>query len=711
MTDRVQASEMSDHRLNALLRPTVIAVVGVSSDPSKLGSAALRNIVHNRFPGRVYAVARQRLEAYPSVTVVNSLEEIVETIDVALFALPATDLLSAIRSAPHSKIRLAVAIAAGFSETGRDGRILEDDLRDYCATIGLPLVGVNCQGVVVPGADLQMTFSPMFNDMVSGPVAVIAQSGALGAYMANRLMRNGTGIRCFVSSGNETCLEAADYIELLAADAQTSVILCYLEQLRSGTHFASAIRSLPATKRVVIVKSGRTSAGVRAAATHTGAIASDDEVISGVFRQLGVLRVHDSATAVDAASALAAGRTLPGRRIGVLSIAGGLAVELTDLLETGGFEVPAFSQDMQERLRHIVPTFGAVANPIDLTGAVLADGRKFRDALDVLSTADVDGFAIISTYVSDPEYAHAIVKLFRGTNKPVIVCWTGTVEQTPEALRILGAAKVPIFDNTRRTASAFKSLLLDVPRVSADDKEHPAGVPLRSPSELRATVRSWVAVGRAGVHEFDAKALLARAGLPVPRQTGYEGASVVKFCADTHLHKTDYGLVRLNVQSSELTTAREELAEQGRVVGASFGVVLVEEHITDGLFEWFVGFKRDPTFGPVVVLGAGGIFAEAMPSPQIRLAPLRPFEASQLIRSHPAYSSIAGGRRRAPGNLEDFAQVICNVSEFFAMNVDLISEIDLNPIIVRPAYVAQRGESSVVIIDAAITLNGMPANG
>lgn len=692
--------------LSPLLHPKVVAVVGVSSDPTKLGTAILQNVLRNGFPGRIYAIAREPLAApAPQVSVVKSLDEIAEDVDVALFAMPAERLLPTIEALPPGKVRLGVSIASGFSEIGSRGRQLEEDLRRLCEEKRLVLIGPNCQGVVVPEAHLQMTFSPMFNSMVSGTVALVAQSGALGAYMANRLMQGGTGVRCFISSGNETCLDAADYVDLFGSDEQTSVILCYLEQLRSGARFVSAVRRLPPEKRVVVVKSGRTVAGAIAASTHTGAIASDDKVVSGVLREIGVLRAEDSAAAVDAATVLASGRILSGRRVGILSIAGGLAVELSDLLELRGFQIPEFSEAIRAQLKTVVPAFGAIRNPIDLTGAVLAEGRKFREALEILSRADVDAFAIISTYVSDPQYVKAIVDLFRGTDKPVIICWTGTAEQTPEALRALAEARVPVFDNTGRVAAAFGALLEDAKhRRSRGEGKYVDANSFRAPSDARSLLSAFGKSGRECVNEIDSKKVLAAAGLPIPRQADYQGPSVVKYCSDTHLHKTEHGLVRLGVLKSEVGSVRDDLNRQAAATGATSGAVLVEECVEDGLLEWFLGFKRDSTFGPVVVFGAGGIFAEVMSSPQIRLAPLAFSTAVELIKSHPAYVAISGGRNRPEADVQEFARVISRASQLYADNADLVAEMDLNPIIVRPATASRPGRPSVVIADAAIKL-------
>jgi acyl-CoA synthetase (NDP forming) len=465
---RGSAGEFAQAALASLFEPKTVAVFGISSDPAKLGNVILGNIITNGFRGHIYGIGRVAVgQTTPPMvidgaTIVASFDDIHEIVDIALFAVPASGLLDALRAVPPGRVKLAVAIASGFSEVGEAGRRKEEALREYCANRHLSLVGPNCQGVVVPHARLQMTFSPMYSNMLAGPVAIISQSGAMGGYMANRLMQRGIGLSCFISSGNETSISTTDYIAALNCDQSTRVILCYLEQITDGRRFASVVRNLDPAKRLVVVKSGRSPAGAAAISSHTGAIAGDDKVVDGVFRQLGIIRARDSGTAVDAVTALSAGKVLSGHRIGILSVAGGLAVELADLLEMRGFEVPEFDSNTLEKLKSVVPEFGATRNPIDLTGAVLTQETLFEDTLQTFSCAiNIDGFAVISTYIRNPRYAHAIVRLFRSTDKPLIVCWTGSVEQTPESLAILAKAGVPVYDNTARAANAFCALRRD----------------------------------------------------------------------------------------------------------------------------------------------------------------------------------------------------------------------------------------------------------
>lgn len=687
--------------LAALLAPRLVAVIGVSRDPTRLGSQILRNVVRNGFAGAIYGVARETF-AFEGATIVRSLDEISGEVDVLLLAVPASALPSALEALPEGKARLAIAIASGFSETGESGEAMERQVAAICARKGIGLIGPNCQGVVVPYARLQMTFSPMYNRMVPGSVAVVSQSGAMGGFMVNRLMHRGVGLSCFVSSGNETCMEISDYVEALGGHADTRVLLCYLEQIRDGRRFAQAVRGLPPEKRLVVVKSGRSEAGAAAVRSHTGAIAGDDRVADGVLRQLGVVRAPDSAAAVDAAIALAPGRRLNGDRIGVLSVAGGLAVELADLLELRGFKVPAFDAGTNARLREIVPVFGATRNPIDLTGAMLTDESLFERALAIMSEAQgFDGWAIISTYVRNPRIARSIVDLHQRSDNPVIVCWTGSAEQTPESLEILARAGVPVYDNTARAAWAFEALRsARRPTVNASWRIGRGGPAIGRLKEIRDLLAAWRRAGRVQVNEADSKRVLALAGLPIPGPPTAHGLAVVKLCADTHLHKTEHGLLRLGIEQEEVGEVSRELREQADRLGIGDVPILVEEMAAGGLLEWLIGCRNDRSMGPVVVLGVGGVYAELFKEAQIRMAPVDLDEAVAMIRAHPAFPIIDGARGRPRANLGEFAGLIALVSELFAACSDLVSELDLNPVLLRPADLGQ----GTLILDAALVL-------
>ena len=451
--------------LAGLLGPKTVAVFGISADPAKLGNVILANVLRNGFAGRCYGIGRGGGGAAPAAlagaTLVGSWDEVPEPVDVALFAVPG--------AAPAGS---AAERAARAREGGRGHRLglLRSGPRKAgswsrrCAAIArppsCPLIGPNCQGVVVPQARLQMTFSPMYDSLLPGNVAVISQSGAMGGYMANRLMQRGVGLSCFVSSGNETVLSSTDYIAALNEDPATRVILCYLEQIKDGRRFAEVARRLDPAQAPgggeERAQHGRRRRHRQPHRRHppattrwwTGCSSSWASSARATAPRRWMPPPPSLRARCCAASASACCRWPAGWRW-----------SWRICWRCAGSACPSSTPPRGAGLDTIVPAFGATRNPIDLTGAVLTQEDLFERALQVFSgAANIDGFAVISTFIRNPRYAHAIVRLFRSTDKPVVVCWTGSVQQTPESLAILADAGVPVYDNTARAANAFCAL-------------------------------------------------------------------------------------------------------------------------------------------------------------------------------------------------------------------------------------------------------------
>lgn len=445
--------------LERVFAPRSIAVLGASQTPGKLGHSVLSLLVKNGFPGRIIPV-NPRGGAILDLPCVRSIAEIVEPVDLALLVVPAEQSLEALRQCAAARVEAVVGITSGFAESGEAGSANERALRDLLEDAPFRLVGPNCEGVAVPKNRLQMTFSPMFNDMSEGPVALISQSGALSGMIANRLTRRGIGFHSVVTTGNESDITAADLLERFADDPDIGVVLAYLEQIREAPRFVAAARKLAAGgKRMVVLKGGRSSAGGEAAASHTGALAGDDRVTTGVFRELGIVRVRDSTAAIDATAALSMGKRLAGGNIAIVSIAGGFGVEMTDLAETSGFCVPALRAEAQARLRKLLPFYGATRNPVDLTGSALTAKGVMNGALEVVLDEDgIDGAVVIVTFSHDPAFAEAIIEANGRTEKPIVVCWTGGSDQNPGATALLAKAGIPTFDAPARALTALLAL-------------------------------------------------------------------------------------------------------------------------------------------------------------------------------------------------------------------------------------------------------------
>lgn len=444
--------------LDTLFDPATVAVVGASRKKGKLGQAVLELLQRNNYRGRIIPVnpSGGEIEGLP---VARTLEEIEGPIDVVVLSTPVNVALDALETCAKLSVKMVVGVTSGFSEAGDEGVQNEERLRNILANAPFRLIGPNCEGVVRPRTSLQLTFSPMFDNLRDGPVAMISQSGALAGLMALRLGERGVGINTIISSGNETDLTAADLMDHLGNEPETQVVLCYLEELRNGRKFADAARRLTqAGKQVVVVKGGRSSAGSRAVQSHTGAMAGDDRVVSAIFRETGVIRARDSVSAVDAVTALAPGRKPAGNRVGIISVTGGLGVEMTDLAENDGFEVPVLAEDTQKALSEYVPFYGSVANPVDLTGVVLANPSYVGRCLEaVAKDPGIDIAIAIITFVPDQTFIEALAEAYDKTDKPILIIWTGASRSNAsgEAFTKRG---VPVYDSPARASSGLSAL-------------------------------------------------------------------------------------------------------------------------------------------------------------------------------------------------------------------------------------------------------------
>jgi acyl-CoA synthetase (NDP forming) len=445
--------------LDRVFAPKTVAVLGASSTRGKLGHSVLALLDQNGFEGRIVPVNPKGGEILGRPCV-SSVRDIEGEVDVALLVVPAEHSLEGLRDCAAAGVGAVVAITSGFAESGEAGRANELALRDILRDAPFRMIGPNCEGVVCPRHKLQMTFSPMFNDMRDGPVVLISQSGALSGMIANRLSRRGIGFRAVVTTGNETDVTATDLLEWCAEDPDVKVVLAYLEQVRDPERFVAAARRLRQQGRsLVVLKGGRSQAGGEAAASHTGALAGDDRVTAGVFRELGIVRARDSAAAIDATAALFMGKPLHGSRVAVVSIAGGFGVEMTDLAETSGFVVPELSEGTQSELRRLLPFYGATRNPVDLTGTAVAKSSIMHEALQVvLREPGIDALVVVVTFSQDPAFAEAIIAANRASTKPVIVVWTGGADQNPGATALLLEAGIPTFDAPARALTGLLAL-------------------------------------------------------------------------------------------------------------------------------------------------------------------------------------------------------------------------------------------------------------
>jgi len=443
--------------LNQAFHADSVAIIGASSQPGKLGNTVVAMMLQSGFAGRIVPVNRTGAQVLGLPTY-ERLLDVPHAIDVAVILVPAEHMMDALVECAAKGVGVVAAMTSGFSEAGPTGRELQGALERLLRTASFRLLGPNCEGFVFPGRGNFLTFSPMAMGAIAGPIGVVAQSGAISGAIVNRLGRMGLGISALVTTGNECDITAIDALEWFAADATTTTVVCYLEQIREPARFIAAARAMMGHKALVIQKPGRGRAASEAVTTHTGAIAGDDRVVDGVFEEFQIVRAVDHVTAVDAAAVLSRQRRLRGLRVGIVSIAGGLAVEACDLCEAAGFDVPAFDDDTQAKIRTALPYFAAVRNPVDLTGFALGSPSLFSDVIGtVLEHGGVDALIVVITFSHQAGFADVLLDA-ANSDLPVLVVWTAPETLTPEPLAAFKRAAFPVFDSPARAVSGLRAL-------------------------------------------------------------------------------------------------------------------------------------------------------------------------------------------------------------------------------------------------------------
>ncbi len=698
------------HALAAVLRPRAVAVIGASRQRGTVGGELFHNLLEYGFNGPVFPVNRnarvvQSVLAYPSV------ESIPEAIDLAVIAVPAPDVPRVAEECGRKGVRALVVISSGFAEVGPEGRARQDELLRICRTYGMRLVGPNCIGVINtdPEVRLNATFGPM--PPPEGRVGFASQSGALGLAIIDYARSLGLGLSSFVSMGNKADISGNDLLNYWETDPRTDVILLYLESFGNPRKFARIARRVARTKPIVAVKSGRTTAGARAASSHTGAVlAASDVTVDALFRQSGVIRTETLEGLFDVA-ALLANQPLPkGKRVAVVTNAGGPGILAVDSCVAHGLEVPELQPDTREQLRAFLPPHASVVNPVDLTAPATA--AMYRQAVSVVGRdPGIDAVMVIylpPMRVPNEAIAQAIVEATREVNalgKPVLAVFLST-HGVPEALRTPDV-RVPSYAFPEAAAIALA-------RVSqyAAWRERPTTPAPDFPDIRRDEAVSIVAssLGRGGgwLDAVETERLLACFGIRMVEQVLVEtpeearaaaerlgGLLVLKAVAPGLTHKTEHGAVQLGLDSPDAVEAAAR-AMRDRLVREGFADVrlLVQRQVSGGV-ELFVGVTHDRHFGPVVVCGLGGVFVELLRDISVRLTPLSVEDAQEMLRELKGYPVLTGYRGSPPVDLPALEALLLRVS-LLAEELPDVAELDLNPVIARA--------DGVVVVDARVRI-------
>jgi acetyl coenzyme A synthetase (ADP forming)-like protein len=675
--------------MTAFFEPRTVAVVGANRERGKIGAEILHNLVAAGFTGAVIPVHPtadevQGLRAYARVS------KIPVPVDLAVIVVPAAHVLAAVDDCLAKGVRALCVISAGFREAGVAGGKLELVLLDKVRSAGCRLVGPNCMGLLNtdPAVRLNATFSPVYPP--PGGVAMSTQSGALGLAILDYARRLNIGISSFVSVGNKLDVSGNDLLQYWGEDPRTRVILLYLESFGNPKKFGDIARRVGRTKPIVAVKAGRSRAGARAASSHTGALATTDAVVDGLFHQAGVIRTNTLEEMFDVATLLAHQPVPRGRRVAILTNAGGPGILAADACEANGLEVVALSERVRAELRSFLPDAASVGNPVDMLAS--APPEHYSRALAALSGADeVDSVLtiFIPPLVTAPDaVASAIVDAAADTaGKPVLAIFM-RAEGAPSSL-----ARIPCYAFPESAAVALG-------RVTAygEWKQKPVGtVPafddMRA-DDARALVESALQRGGGWLTPAETAGLMRAAGITVaPTQVALTAHEAVvaaaalgypvalKAIGPTLLHKTERQAVRLNLEGDK-AIRDAALDFKARFRGELTGLLV--QRMVQGGIEMLVGAVYDQTFGPVVVCGTGGVLVDLLADSAFRLHPVTSEDAADMIQELKGARLLHGYRGAPPVDEAALRDVVLRVSALLTLCPE-IHELDLNPVKVLPS--------------------------
>jgi acetyl coenzyme A synthetase (ADP forming)-like protein len=672
--------------VEGFLKPRTVAVVGASRRPDTIGGAIFHNLLAYGFTGTVLPV-NASADSVQGVKAYRTVDDAPRPIDLAVIAVPAAEVVETVRRAADAGAERAIIISAGFAEAGPQGALRQEALLEVCRSRGVRVIGPNCMGVVntAPEVRLNATFAP--TPPLEGRLAFMSQSGALGLAIMDHASRIGLGLSSFVSVGNKADVSSNDLIQYWAEDAQTSVILLYLESFGNPKKFAEIARRVGRKKPIVAVKAGRSMAGSRAAASHTGALASNDVVVDALFRQAGVIRTERLEEMFDVATLLSHQPIPRGARVAILTNAGGPGILAADACEAHGLQLPPLSDATRAELRSFLPAAASVSNPVDMLASAPAD-HYGRALTAILGDESIDSVItiFIPPLVTEPDsVAAAIATAARGTrDKPVLGVFMRSTG-APAALAPIPSYAFPeaaALALARATAYGQWRTKPIIPAPPLDRLD---------PVEIRRIVDRVLARGPGWASSDEAQSLLAASGIAAAASRvvtsvadALEAASqlgfpiALKALGPTLLHKTERRAVTLNIgDEAGLRTAFADFTTR---FGHDMTGALVQQMVPHGV-EMIVGALHDPIFGPLIACGTGGVLVDVLADTAFRLHPLNATDAGEMIDELRGARLLRGYRGSPPADETALRDVLLRVSELVRVAPE-IQELDLNPVIV-----------------------------
>ena len=702
-----------NHPLCQMLRPKSIAVVGASRTPGAIGHQFIRSLVTMGYSGRIFPVNPKAL-AVGGIPCVASIAALPGDIDVAVILLPQPLVALTLEQLGEKGIRQVIIVSAGFKEVGGDGPAREAELLAIARRHGIRLLGPNCMGVFNsdPAVTMNASFSPVAP--VRGDIAFISQSGALGVAAQDLSLRHQQGFSVFVSLGNKCDLDEADFLEFLEHDDNTKVVMLYLENIQRPEIFRAVCRRVVRHKPVLVVKAGRSEIGSKAASSHTGALASADATVDAFLKQCGALRCATMEEMLDIAMGMSIlNLDQVGSRVAVVSGGGGPCILAADALELAGLAVPPLPETTRDRLRQILPAEAGVANPVDMIAS--ADHDTYTEVFHALNGEP--GIDTVMFVVVRPPGETTVEKIVEtlapavASSKKAVVAALMCEREESMGLSRFRQARVPVFNFAEEAANVLRAVLR-YQAIRRDFQSRPAYppycpllIPMRRPLPGTTAERRQLPLPEvlqrlklAGV-ELAPFCVTADVAAAVRFAETQSGPVVVKNANEQIVHKSEAGLVRLRLQGGEpVRQAIEEMRPRAAaLLPAGVEPQFLVQKMVSGFPELVAGMERDPLFGPVLMLGLGGILVEVFKDVSFRVAPLEPEDVAVMLGELRGARVLDGVRGHSAVDREQVVALMMSLGRLAEACPDLL-EMDLNPLIWDPQ------SRRLVCVDARMTV-------
>ena len=716
---------MSD--LTPLFRPKSVALIGASSDTRKYGYWTAKSLIDNKFTGQLYLISRTAAEDVLGYKPYANISDVPDPVDLAIVGIAPNHILPVLQECADKGVKAVIVVATGFGETGPEGKTLEQQMLDIAAKSGMRIMGPNCMGLFSAPVNLNASII----DLDKGHMGLVLQSGNFGIDINFNAKSRDLGYSGWATIGNQIDLRFADFVEYLGQDEATRVVLMYMEGLRvssvdDGRRFIEKARLTALKKPVAAIKIGRSEAGARAAASHTGSLAGSEKIFDAALNQAGVIRLNTPNELLDVGEAFSRCKTPKGNRIAILTDGGGHGVMATDTAEQFGLDAFVLSEATQNKLRAILKPHCPIRNPVDLAGTPEGDMWVFDRCAEVLlDDPEVDGLVIVGLYGGycdlseefrqlEMDVAKSLAQRAVTSDKPMVM-HSIYQAQRPESLTYLMKHGFPVYASIDAAMRAMGALVGFNTRQEKI-REELAAAPPRLPEDRHAAVKAIFdrvrAQHRINLVETEAREVLRAYGFDLPPHmlaaSADEAASlftrlgadkvVMKIVSPDILHKTDAGGVILHVDSGDTARkAYEQLVDNAlKYNGCAdiFGVMLTP--MLPAGVECIIGSSYDSTFGPTVMFGLGGIFVEVLKDVSFRVAPVNAPEAERMIREIKGFPLLTGVRGKAGTDIPALVDAVSKLSHMVAELQD-VAEVDLNPVFAT--------ENGIAVVDARIVLH------